>query len=94
MGRLRELINIFINPIPPEKSLDELASEAGIDEADLKLLKSSMGGVKNFRFADEEEEPKKGNNTRVSPNKGTQVQAEQIYVEPEEKVVNKGEERD
>ena len=94
MGRLRELINVFINPIPPEKSLDELAAEAKIDEADLKLLKNSMGGVKNFKFADETEEPKKGKNTRAALNKENQVQTEQKPVVIEEKVVNNGEERD
>jgi len=72
MGRIIELIKSFINPVQPEKSIDELALEAGIGEADLNLLKSSMGGVTNFKFADVEE-PKKGKNTKIA-SKRTPVQ--------------------
>ena len=93
MGRLREIINIFINPIPPEKSLDELAADAGIGEADLKLLKSSMGGVTNFKFADDEvEETRKGKTTKVVTNKEMQPKSTpKTVIEQEPK---KGQERD
>ena len=56
--RIKELINSFTKPIEQEKSFDELAVAAGIGEADLKILKSSMGGV-NWKFADDLEEQKK-----------------------------------
>lgn len=72
MKKIIELIKSFINPIPPEKSFDELAVAAGIGEADLKLLRNSMGGV-SWRFDDGAEEPKKGKNTRVD-SKETRVQ--------------------
>lgn len=94
MGRLRELINIFINPIPEEKSFDELATDAGIGETDLKLLKSSMGGV-TFKFADDvEEETKRGTNKKIVANKEVSYRPTQKNATIQEKSINKGEERD
>jgi len=86
MGRLRELINIFINPVQPEKSLDELAIEAGIEASDLELLKKSANRVEeDWEFADDVKEPKKGRSSRVTAPKETQVQPETKKVAKEQK---------
>mgnify|MGYP003301989203 CR=1 FL=1 len=61
MKRIGELIKSFANPVEPEKSFDELAVEAGISDSDLKLLKSSIGGV-NWDFSEEIEETRKRKN--------------------------------
>lgn len=92
MGRIRELINIFINPTPPEKSFDELAADANMSEANLKLLKNSMGGV-SWEFADEVEETKKGKKPKVVTSKETQIQhqPESVTIEVETEI---GDERD
>lgn len=91
LKRIGELINSFTKPVEPEKSLDELALEAGIGEADLKELKSSMGGVTNFKFADDIEETKKGKNTKTTTPKETQIQPEPRNVIQERRI---GQERD
>ena len=86
MGRIRELINIFINPVQPEKSLDELAQEAGIDASDLDLLKKSANGLEgSWKFADEVEETKKSTRSKTTPSKETPMQAEPKNVAKEQK---------
>ena len=92
MGRIRELINIFINPVQPEKSLDELAQEAGIDASDLELLKKSANGVEgSWKFADDVKEPKKSKSSKDTTSKETQIQLEPKNVSKEQ---NDGYERD
>ena len=61
MGVFKDLINNFIEPRKENRSFDELATEAGISEKDLKALKQSMEGVSWAKFAreDEGEENKK-----------------------------------
>lgn len=84
LKKIKELIDSFTKPVEPEKSFDELAVEAGIGEADLSMLKGSMGGV-NWQFDEEIEEPKKGRNPKVAPNpKKSQVQQVQEKVETEQ----------
>lgn len=86
MGRLKELINIFINPVQPEKSLDELAAEAGIEADDLELLKKSFNGLEgDWEFADDVEEPKKKNGSKTITSKEIQMQPEQKNVVKEQK---------
>lgn len=92
MGKIVELIKSFINPIEPEKSLDELAVDAGIEQADLALLKKSMGGV-NWDFADEVEQPKKEKKSKSLTSKEIENQAEQKHIVIEENIPDKGEER-
>ena len=92
MGRIRELINIFINPVQPEKSLDELAVEAGIEASDLELLKKSADGLEGkWKFADDVEEPKKRKSSKVTTSKETHIQPEPKNVSKEQ---NAGYERD
>jgi len=86
MGRLKELINIFINPVQPEKSLDELAADAGISASDLELLKKSANGLEgSWKFADDVVAPKKGKNSKVTTSKETQTQLEVKNVSKEQK---------
>lgn len=65
MGRIKELIKSFINPVQEEGDFDELAVTAGIEGADLAELKKSMGGVK-WSFDEEEKEPKKAKTTKTT----------------------------
>ena len=86
MGRIKELINMFLNPVQPEKSLDELAQEAGIEASDLELLKKSSNGLEgSWKFADEVEETKKSTRSKTTPSKETPIQAEQKNVAKEQK---------
>lgn len=79
MGRVIELIKSFINPAPKEKSFDELA--VGIGEADLNMLKKTMGGV-NWKF-EEEVATKKGRKSKIDP-EVTQVRQTQGRVRTNE----------
>ena len=85
MGRLKELINIFINPVKPEQSLDELATEAGVSEKDLELLKKSANGLEgDWKFADDVEEPTNRKSSKTMISKETQRQPEQKIVAKEQ----------
>ena len=79
MNRIREFINSFANPIEPEGNLDELAVAAGVSASDLSALKKSMNGV-NWKFADENKEPKIGKITGIVSTDASikQVQRTQI----------------
>ena len=81
MGRVIELIKSFINPAPKEKSFEELAVAAGIGEADLNMLKKTMGGV-NWKF-EEEVATKKGRKSKIDP-EVTQVRQTQGRVRTNE----------
>ena len=86
MGRIRDLINIFFNPVQPDKSLDELALEAGINASDLELLKKSSNGLEgSWKFADEVEETKKKKSSKITTSKETQIQQEPKNVAKEQK---------
>lgn len=86
MGKLRELINIFINPVQPDKSLDELAQEAGIEASDLELLKKSANGVEGrWKFADDVETPKKDKSSKTTKSKEAPIQPEVRNVSKEQK---------
>ena len=52
INKIKEFIDSFVNPIEPEKSLKELALEAGISGPDLDILEKSSNGV-NWKFSDE-----------------------------------------
>lgn len=81
LKKIKELIDSFTKPVEPEKSFDDLAVAAGIGEADLSVLKESMGGVK-WQFDEEPEETKKGRKPKVTP---PQVQPTQKVEETETK---------
>ena len=58
MGRIRELINKFIQPADIEKTFDELALASGVNQSDLKQLKNYMEGINWKEFARENKEKK------------------------------------
>lgn len=56
MGRIKELIKSFINPVEPEEtSFKELALASGVSEKELNALKSTMNGIDWAKFSREEE---------------------------------------
>lgn len=56
MGRIKELIKSFINPVEPEEtSFKELALASGVSEKELNALKSTMNGIDWAKFSKEEE---------------------------------------
>lgn len=77
MGRIKELIKSFIEPAQEEKSFDELAVAAGIGEADLNMLKKSIGGV-NWKFAEEETRTKNGRKNKIAPKESPVQEAKRI----------------
>lgn len=65
MGVFKDLINNFIEPKKEDRSFDELAIDAGINEQDLKALKEAMNGVSWAKFARESDEKPKTSRTRL-----------------------------
>ena len=65
MGVFKDLINNFIKPKKEDRSFDELAIDAGINEQDLKALKEAMNGVSWAKFARESDEKPKTSRTRL-----------------------------
>ena len=97
MGRIRELIYNFLNPIEPEKSLDELVKEdTDLSESDKEALLNTANGVKNFKFAADVEETKKGKGKKISVEltKHSQNKSEQTPVVEQENVVIEDDGRD
>ena len=56
MGRIRDLINIFLKPSESERTFDELALAGGIKPKALKELKATQNGVPNWKWRSEESE--------------------------------------
>ncbi len=59
MGKIIELIKSFINPAPEEKSLKEVAAEAGLNEEEINELSKTSGGMDWIKFSREDEEENK-----------------------------------
>ena len=68
MGKIRELIKSFINPIEPPKSFRELAVAAGIPPKYIEELETSMKYGENYKFDVGIEENKKPRKPRISSN--------------------------
>ncbi len=87
MGRIKELIDSFINPVKDDKSFDKLAEASGVSKADTAELKDTMEGVKDFKFAGAEDENKGDRNKKVGRTEvgqqGPQTQPVQREAEPE-----------
>ena len=82
MGRIKDLINIFLKPNEIEGEFDELAVASGLSQEEIKELNKTMNGVNWTRFAREDEEEKKNAKTsrkkiRVEPNID-QIKSKQI----------------
>ena len=67
MGKIIELIKSFINPAPEERSLKEVAAEAGLNEEEINELNKTSGGMDWVKFSreDEEEDKKEKETKRV-----------------------------
>ena len=63
MGRIKELINKFLQPNETELSFNELAIASGLSPEEIKELNSTINGVNWPKFAREDEEKK---NRKVS----------------------------
>ena len=69
MGRLKELINNFIQP-KKQQTFDELALAAGLNPSALKQLNNTKEGISWRKFAREDEGTKKeDNSSKVISNK-------------------------
>lgn len=91
MGKIIELIKSFINPAPEEQSFDELALASGVSQEDLAQLKSSKG-VDWAKFSrEDEEDKKKGKNSKIIEKEIQEVQQVQKGVKRERDL---GRERD
>lgn len=70
MGRLKELIDNFIQP-KKQQTFDELALAAGLNPSDLKQLKNTKEGISWSKFAREDENAKKEEKaSKVVSNRG------------------------
>lgn len=54
MGRIKELINKFIQPKEQEKSFEEIALASGMTEIEIKELKGNIQGINWSKFARED----------------------------------------
>lgn len=61
MGRIRDLINIFLKPSESERTFDELALAGGIKPKALKELKATQNGAIGWEWYSEE--PKTAKNS-------------------------------
>ena len=59
MGRIRDLINIFLKPSESERTFDELALAGGIKPNELKKLKATQNGAIGWEWYSEEQETDK-----------------------------------
>ena len=56
MGRIKELINKFIQPSESSRTFDELAVEEGLKPEALKELKATQNGAIGWKWYSEEQE--------------------------------------
>lgn len=73
MGRIKELINKFIQPEEQEKSFEELALSSGMTEIEIKELKNNIEGINWNKFAREDIETSKKANVRKITQKETEI---------------------
>ncbi len=59
MGRIRDLINIFLKPSESERTFDELALAGGIKPNELKKLKATQNGAIGWKWYSEGQETDK-----------------------------------
>lgn len=72
MGRIKELISIFLKPNETERSFNELALESGLSQEEIKELNKAMNGIEWAKFAGEYEKKKSKKQNRdikqIEPN--------------------------
>lgn len=76
MGRIKELINRFLEPNEIEGEFSELAIASGLSSEEIKELNNTMNGINWSKFAREDEEKKV--KTRISKKDGNLVK-DNIY---------------
>ena len=54
MGRIKELINIFLKPNEVEGEFNELAIASGLSPEEIKELSNTMDGINWSKFARED----------------------------------------
>lgn len=55
MGKLKDFINVFLNPEKEVASLEEAIKESNINPKDAKLLLATAGGVKWTGYGEKED---------------------------------------
>lgn len=83
MGRIKELINIFLKPNKIEGEFNELAVASGLSPEEIKELNKTMNGINWSKFAREDEERK--TRKRTSKKEINQVKAN-IYQEKNKEI--------
>ena len=68
MGRIKELINKFLQPNEAELTLNELALASGLSQEDIQELNSTRNGINWEKFAKEDAEKKNAKSSRKSIN--------------------------
>ena len=76
MGRIKELINRFLEPNEIEGEFSELAIASGLSSEEIKELNNTINGINWSKFAREDEEKKV--KTRISKKDGNLVK-DNIY---------------
>lgn len=73
MGRIKELINIFLKPNEIEGEFSELALASGLSPEEIKELNNTMNGINWSKFTREDEEKK--TKTRTSKQEINQLKS-------------------
>lgn len=66
MGRIKELINKFIQPNETETTFNELALASGLSEEEIKELNKTINGIDWGKFARENNSKKKTEKTTIN----------------------------
>ena len=78
MGRIRDLINSFLNPSESSKTFDELALATGMKPESIKELKATQNGVKWTGYSEiQETNPKRSPRGRQSVERTKQITSKQ-----------------
>ena len=77
MGRIIDLIKNFIEP-KKQQTFEEIAIDAGVNQSELKQLKSTMEGISWSKFAREDVgEKKEGKTSKVRAKGGIKIDKNQ-----------------
>lgn len=88
MGRIKELINKFIQPEEQEKSFEELALSSGMTEIEIKELKNNIQGINWNKFARENIETSKKTKVKKITQKEPEISKQ---IEEKNKIKDNGE---
>ena len=91
MGRIKELINIFLKPNEIEGEFSELALASGLSPEEIKELSNTMDGINWSKFAREDEEKRK--KTRTSKKEINQVKTNISQEKNKEIIIDNEQER-